>query len=232
MIREIEVTIIGTYSLLMHNAAGMTTEEGGKKIENRTREEQLASSLYWLDDKHTSLAVPARALRGAFIKAGAKFKAGKISLATLITGSLHIEPEMISLHTKTYEEQTEGVVNPNTKGRIIISRPRIPKGWQLTFTIGFDDEWLPLSVMQKTFPEVIAAAGQLVGILAYRVEKKGPHGTFRLAEYKLLALRKQEPIPAPRMVGWEGVSTTKPAKAQTSGRLKKGLAAIGQSNSL
>jgi hypothetical protein len=201
MLREIEVTLVGTSPLLMNNIKGMPNDKGGKTA-IRSTEEKIAGALYWIDDEHTSLGVPDRNIHACLAKAGAKFKANKVSLSTLIVSAIHIKPEMISLNRTDYQIDERSVVIKATKGRIFQVRPKIPTGWQLTFVMEFDDEWLSVDVMERIFPEVIKTAGKLVGILDYRVEKKGQFGCFRLARYELLPLRQQSIIPEPEIIGF------------------------------
>lgn len=198
--REIKTTIEGLTALLMHNIAGMKQTSGGVKNRIPTAEEEALAGCYWLDEKHSSLAIPSRCIHGSFLGAGSKYKIGRSYLSGPISSSIHIGPEMITLGIKKYEIDVQSVVVK--KNRIFRARAKVFP-WSATFSIFFDDEWLAVDVMHKTFPELIRTAGKTIGIMDYRPQKKGPFGTYRLVSYELLPATKQEVLPDPKIIGFK-----------------------------
>lgn len=197
--REIKVTISGDSPLLMHNIAAMGDTAGGKVKSIPTKEEEAAAGLYWLNGGHKELAVPARCVHSCLLKASGKFKVGKASMSSLFAGSLHVEPEMVPLSTREYRIDTRSAVIQ--KNRVLRSRASVFP-WSLTFDLIFDEEWITLGAMGKSGPEIIKAAGKIVGLLDYRPEKKGSFGTFHLVKYELLPPKKQAVVAAPEIIGF------------------------------
>src|SRR5215469_1628570 len=185
--RDIKVTLAGDSPLLMHNIAGMAKGQSGTVKRIPGPEEEAEAHLYWQDEAKSSLAVPAAAVHGSILKASAKFKVGKNTLWSLVASCCHLGPEMIGLGTTGYEVDVRSVVVQ--KNRVWRARGKVMP-WSATFTMTFDEDWLPLPVMQETMPKIINTAGRLVGVLDYRPEKKCSFGTFHWTHYELLAAAK------------------------------------------
>jgi hypothetical protein len=116
---------------------------------------------------------------------------------------VHIGPdEMISLNTKECGTDERSGVNPKTKGRVVIRRPRI-EHWSLTFTLSFDEEWIPEETLCRNLPDVLEAAGKLIGILDYRPQKKGSFGMFEAVSIELLPAVKQAPKERIKIIGFD-----------------------------
>jgi hypothetical protein len=199
--REIKVKIEGLEpGLLMHNVASMKSSSGGSKKSIPTSEEEALAACYWLDSKRSALAIPGRNIHASFVNAGGKYKVGKNTLTSLLTSSLHVAPELISLGKKTYSIDVRPVVVQ--KARILRARPLIHP-WTANFSIFFDEEWISLKVMQDTMPELIKTAGKLIGVLDYRPAKKGPFGMYRLVRYEMLPMSQIEEVDQPEIIGFD-----------------------------
>ena len=70
-------------------------------------------------------------------------------------------------------------VNPNTKGRIMISRPRFLE-WGLKFELICDDDNIP----EKVIEAALILGGKSVGIGDWRPDKKGRFGKFEVRKFK------------------------------------------------
>jgi hypothetical protein len=204
--REIKATIEGLSHLLMHNIAGMKRSQGGRRNVIPADEEYARDHAYWLDEQHSSLAIPARNIHASFLGASTKFKVGRSSLKSLVSSAIHIGPELISLSKKDYLIDVQSVVIK--KDRVFRARAKVWP-WSATFSIFFDDEWISIDVMQITMPELIKTAGKTVGLMDFRPQKNGSYGTYRLARYELLPAAKQEPAVEPEILGFPGQEKAK-----------------------
>jgi hypothetical protein len=206
--RDIKVTITGNSPLLMHNISGMAKSQSGSVKRIPGIQEEAEAHLYWLSEAKTHLAIPAAAVHGSILKASAKFKVGKNTLWSLVASCCHIGPELISLGTTSYEIDVRSVIVQ--KARVWRSRGKVMP-WEATFTMTFDEDWLPLPVMQETMPKIINTAGRLVGILDYRPEKRGSFGTFHWTHYELLPATVSRAPEEHKALGFEQPSKRKVA---------------------
>jgi hypothetical protein len=199
--RQLKITLAGSSAYLMNNPASMKSTSGGKKRTIPTPEEEAESKCYWLDDVHSSLAVPATQIHACLIRASARYKVDKQTLWSILVGACHVEPELIPLHTVDYQIDSRTAIVQ--KNRIFRCRAKVMCPWEIEFELHFDPEWLPIEVVHKTLPEVIKTAGNLIGIGDYRVEKKGPFGKFYLRRFELLAQREEIEFPEPDIIGFD-----------------------------
>ena len=174
MIKSVFVTVESKTPLLMHRFP-LVPVEG---IEKLTPEEQAEHSAYRMENGE--LYFPGINIQRALI-AGAVYSKGKgrASLQKSAAACLMVDPEYISLHTKTYILDARAVVIPATKGRIVRYRPRLDD-WTLTFNIEFD----AMLITKPQLNQIIIDTFQRVGIGDFRPEKKGPFGRGILTEFK------------------------------------------------
>lgn len=175
MIKNVKVTIKGTYGLLMHRYPLEEIEA----IEKKTKEEQAEIAAY-RDPDSGELYVPGVAVQRALI-GGAVFSKGKgrASLQKPVAACVLVSPERISLGTKNYEIDSRPVVIPSTKGRIIRHRPLL-NDWKATFEIEFDDALIKESELRT----IVDNTGKRVGLLDFRPAQKGPFGRFVVTKWK------------------------------------------------
>ena len=162
------VTIEGTAPLLMHRfdeiaQAQLSGEVKKTKGAKETPAEQAERAAYRLENGN--LYLPAEALYNALVKSAAGLKVtggrGKTYKASA-QGNLNITPEYIDLGVKDYAIDTRTARIQRTA--CLRSRPRLDK-WRATFTVElFDEDLTPKEVLA----EMIATAGQQVGVLDYR----------------------------------------------------------------
>ena len=108
------------------------------------------------------LYVPATAIKGTIINAGAWKKDKKIALRPLLAGGIRVTPSEIVLNNQKYEIDVRTVVIQ--RQRVLKWRPMI-NPWKLNFTITSNSDLLPDPMVIKTCLE---EAGQRIGILDFR----------------------------------------------------------------
>lgn len=177
--KTVEVSIEGISPLLMNRFRDVQIEGTAKKRTGALTEMDIKDKLY-LDGKGKPY-FPASYARGSAVTASKQFKisgGGKRTYSNLVGSSINVLPEAIPLDGE-YVPYRIAAVNPMTKGRMMVTRPRFDK-WSATFKIELTDDSLPVSVLN----EILEHAGRYVGIGDWRPEKKGMFGKFMLTSFK------------------------------------------------
>jgi len=175
--KTIHATIEGERPILFNNPAGMKTKKTGKERTYKP-EEDAAASCYWTEDGH-SLAMPAMNVRAAMVNEARFYKVGKKQATPYVAGAFEIEPAMIPFGTKEYEIDMRRAVVQHQG--IIRARAMLRK-WSLSFNVLIEDSAFP--AILEMLPALLQDAGQRAGLGDFRLEKKGPFGKFKLAEWK------------------------------------------------
>ena len=172
-IKRIRVEIKGKSPLIMR--AHPYIQE--KPSEKQSPEEQAEEGTY-RDPNTRELFIPGINIHRCLINGGTYSKGkGRASLQKLVAASVMVENEHCWLGTKDYVIDGRWVVIQ--KGRVMRYRPRLNE-WQTSFTIIFDDNLLTENQLRK----VVDDSGDLIGLLEFRPEKKGPFGRFMVVEWK------------------------------------------------
>lgn len=177
--------IIGVSPIMFHNAASMQPRDpnalkGAKK--ETTEGQSLDPSLYINGDGN--LYIPSAAFRNALIAASKGRKIGKTGAAFVIQGSVFpVDDEIQLLDPKTKKpipktaavEDRRSAVNNNCKppARIIAIRPKL-LAWACVLVVEVDETLINIDVVA----EILNIAGRVIGVGAFRVEKKGTFGRF------------------------------------------------------
>jgi hypothetical protein len=165
--------------ILLHNPAGMGATSSGKKA-IPSPEVEAEAGCYWVEDR-SSLGFPSWNLFRCYVKAGAAFKAGKVSGSKIIASGITIEPEMLSFNTKKYDIDSQRAVV--MRSGIIRSRPLL-RNWELEFDALVNEE----DVDPKFIPvlrAIMEEAGRRVGLGDFRVERNGPYGKFEVVSWEV-----------------------------------------------
>jgi hypothetical protein len=214
--REIRVLIKGVSPLMLHNIASANLD--GKGPANLTLDQIIDKECYWTLDKQ--LGLPSTAIWNCLRRCADKIKVkigGKDKkLSELFGASVHVGPTEIlpltipksKLAMEAYPRgkglfliDTRSAVNKNTKGRVLVNRPKI-LDWELPFTLELDEAWLPITTMETVIEKLLSEAGKFPGVGSYRPEHKGQFWTFRPVEVELLpAGKKVEQLPV-KLVGF------------------------------
>jgi len=173
-IQSVRVGLRGVSPLLMH-AYPMVPVEA---LEKKTKEEQAEHAAY-RDAVSGELYIPGVAIQRTLIN-GAVYSKGKgrASLQKSAAACLIVSPEVCLLGVKDYSIDARPVVVPATKGRIVRYRPRLDE-WGVEFTLDYDDTLLSVVSVRR----IVDDAGQRVGLLDFRPERKGPFGRFMVTSW-------------------------------------------------
>lgn len=176
--KKIKVSIEGKTPLLINRFRDTQIESKSKKRSGAFVEQNIEDKLYLYDGKPH---VPSIYLRNSLVEAGKQFQIGgkkKATYSKLLGSTIGVEPDNILLNGN-WEIFRVAAVNPMTRGRMMVSRPRFNK-WKCEFDIIFNDEEIPTEVMN----ELLVHAGNYVGIGDWRPEKKGMFGKFMVTSFK------------------------------------------------
>ncbi len=178
--KEIKVSVKGITPLLMNRFRDTALEGKSKKVTGARTEMPIEDKLYLYEGKPH---IPAIYFRNSLVEASKQFKItgkGKSTYSRLIGATIDITPEFISIKPEKYDTYRVAAVNPMTKGRMMISRPRFTE-WEASFNIIINDDSVPVDVIN----EVLEQAGRYVGIGDWRPEKKGMHGKFMITSFQV-----------------------------------------------
>ena len=170
---EYSVAIKGVSPLLMNRFLPAELLETKVKHGN-TKDVNVEDKLYVTEDGKPY--VPSTYIRNSLIEAGKSIQIkgrGKSTYSKLLGSSLIVQPDAILINsTSGWEPFTTTVVNPTTKGRVMVTRPMF-KDWTLSFeAVVLDD------ISEEVFRNILDEAGRYVGIGDWRPAKKGMYGKF------------------------------------------------------
>lgn len=193
---KLDFTIEGISDLMTHNPISMLLADAahppGSKPKKGTapkltREEQADMACYHLPDG--AFGVPSLGVRSALIESAREYKVPKNknkNFASVLRG-IEIEPmEYLTLMRKgkpikEYVIDSRRAVNKQ-KGGIVVHRPKFAAGWQVSFSLIFDEALFEAgaSELRDLFTDFINNAGMKWGIGSYRPERKGWFGKFKV----------------------------------------------------
>ena len=176
--KEIRVTIKGTTPLLFNRFRDASIEGKSKRKAGAEIDLDIKDKLYLTEDKKAY--IPSRYFERAMTIGGQAFKGkGRGNLSTIIGSMLSIEPDAIILNNQNWKEDIQAGVNPMTRGRTMIHRPRFDK-WGGKMFIKLDIDEIPTVKLK----EMLDYVGLYVGIGDWRPAKKGKYGKFIVSKFK------------------------------------------------
>lgn len=185
-VKRIAVTIRGLPPGIVFQSKGvMAADEGesGKKKKHRPAEEEARLRAHWVKvDGENQLCIPWVMLYQSICAAAGSFKfRGQKTMATIVAATISCESDKIPLGTAKFDVLEEYVkIPPKTGSMVLIGRPKLPK-WEASFILVADDEMY----QAENLREIIAHAGKLIGIGAWRPQLKGPHGRFEVVSFDI-----------------------------------------------
>lgn len=175
---EVEVENVEGSSLLMNRFVSGTDLSPTKRKVITTRVISIEDKMYKTDKG--KIYVPARYFEGSLTEAGKNFKGkGRTNLSKIMGAMISIMPDALVLNNQKWIEDMQVGVNPMTKGRMEIHRPRFDK-WGVSFTLIVSMDDLPTETMK----EILDYAGLYVGVGDWRPAKKGKYGKFIVTKFK------------------------------------------------
>jgi len=175
---KISVEVEGISPLLINRFRDTSIDTQSKKRTGSIKERVLEDKLYLYDGKPH---IPSIYLRNCIVEAGKQFKItgkGKSTYSKLLGSTIDVNPDNILIQGG-YMPFRVAAVNPMTKGRMMVTRPRFDK-WKCKFEVILNDDSVPAGVLN----ELIEHAGRYVGIGDWRPEKKGMFGKFMITSFK------------------------------------------------
>lgn len=179
--KKIKISIEGTSPLLMDrfsNEAYLAQKQARRITKEYNSEEEAEASAYWSSKGKKELIIPSMVLYASLLNGASWHKIQKRSAKTMLAGSIRIEPEEISLGTKEYEVDVRAVVIQ--RQRVLKGRARVDS-WKATFTIVYNEKLIANPLIIK---EVLEESGMRIGIMAFRPQKGGPYGTFKVTGFE------------------------------------------------
>jgi len=179
--KKIDVTIRGLTPLLMNRLNPESLKSKTRmKMEQYSTEEDAKKSAYIAEiDGKRQLYIPQEALYSMIINTAKQYKVRRMSLASLLAGTMRVEPEKVPLGTDKYEIDERAVVIQNQ--RVLKGRAKLPE-WSAKFQLVYDSRRLPEGI-ETTMKEILEDAGTRMGILDYRPQHRGWFGTFALEKF-------------------------------------------------
>lgn len=175
--RKYNIEIEGASPLLINRFRDTQLETKIRRAD--VKQAELADKLYLLDNGKPY--VPSAYLRNAMIEAGKQIQiAGKkkSTYSKVIGATLDIVEDCIPIKPPEYVPFSISAVNPMTRGRMMVTRPQFNK-WSLAFTI-----IVPTDIPKDKLSQILAEAGQNVGIGDWRPQKKGRYGKFMVKKFE------------------------------------------------
>lgn len=179
--KKIDVEIKGLTPLLMNRLNPESLKAKSRmKTENYSTETDAANSAYMAEiNGKKQLYIPQEALYSMIINTAKQYKVRRMSLASLLAGTMRVEPEKVPLGTDKYEVDERAVVIQNN--RVLKGRAKLPK-WAAKFQIVYDSRRLPDGI-EATLKEILEDAGTRMGLLDYRPQHRGWFGTFAVEKF-------------------------------------------------
>jgi hypothetical protein len=173
--------IVGLSPLLMHSAKAMMQPKPNQGLGSKTIPTAVAEAeagVYRLPSGQ--LFIPSESFRLAILGAARGRRIGKTAAAMVLAGSVFpVEPELplVDPQTGSPIEKYEIDIRRAVVNRMGVARARaMLRTWACDLSFEVDLEMLP---NVEILTQILNIAGKIIGVLDYRIEKKGTFGRFR-----------------------------------------------------
>jgi hypothetical protein len=197
--KKIDVEIRGLTPLLMNRLNPESLKSKSRmRTENYSTVDDAAKSAYMAEiDGKKQLYIPQEALYSMIINTAKQYKVRRMSLSSLLAGTMRVEPEKVPLGTDKYEVDERAVVIQNN--RVLKGRAKLPN-WAAKFHIVYDSRRLPEGI-EATLKEILEDAGTRMGLLDYRPQHRGWFGTFAVKTFDGVSSERDEEAKTPKRKG-------------------------------
>ena len=179
--------IEGKTPLLMHNPNGSMAVEDNKPKKGKEvyiPEEDAEKSAYRFPDTG-DLCMPSTAIRNATINGAKGLRYQKKAAGPFISGALLLNDEYFPLVDADGNPITDYIIDTRRvviqRAAIMRSRARVDTPWFLEGTFIFNPT-CSIELIRTAMED----AGMIAGIGDYRIEKKGPFGSFVVRELEII----------------------------------------------
>jgi hypothetical protein len=193
--KKLDVVIKGVSPLLMNrlNPESLKTKSR-MRMENYSTKTDAKNAAYMAEiDGKMQLYIPREAVYSMLINTAKQYRVRRVSLSSLLAGTMRIEPEKIPLGTAKYEVDERAVVIQNQ--RVLKGRAKL-SNWKAAFQIVYDCRFLPTGI-ESTLRTILEDAGKRMGLLDFRPQHKGWFGTFEVESFTLEGKEVSEPSGEP-----------------------------------
>lgn len=185
----VELEIEGISPLLMDAMSEETVEDvlirrkRSPVQTDLTREERCEPKFYRDPENPEAFGIPAENFMAALREAGRKVKVGKSQVSTAKTTTLYsflsVRENFLRLtQQKWVPDVRRGRMDDGTT--VGITRPKFPTwGFKVTLEVDLTEE----GITENTIRELIRIAGNQIGLGAFRPQKNGPFGRFRITKW-------------------------------------------------
>lgn len=179
----IRIWVRGVTPLLTHNPATMGTAKSATRGSRIPAPEEEAEAGTYRDENGACCA-KGDSFRGSLLGAATQWKAKRSTMASHLAHVTAIE-DLCPLLRHDGTTITDYVIDRRraivARQGIVRSRPRFDE-WQTSVTLQYDSQ---LVKEPKLIADILADAGQRMGIHDYRPQKKGPFGRYTITQYQL-----------------------------------------------
>jgi len=181
--KKINVEIRGLTPLLMNRLNPESLRSKSRmRMETYSTDEDAKNSAYMAEiGGKKQLYIPCEAVYSMIINTAKQYRVRRVSLSSLLAGTMRVEPEKIPLGTDKYEVDERAVVIQ--RQRVLKGRAKLPK-WSAKFQIIYDARRLPEGIV-STLKTILEDAGTRMGLLDYRPQHRGWFGTFAVDNFTL-----------------------------------------------
>jgi hypothetical protein len=182
-IRTIRITVDGIKPLLTHNPESMGGDTSAKRGSRVPEAEiEAENGVYRLPDG--TCAIKGEAFRASLLGAAGAWNAKRSTMKSHLAHVVVVE-ELIPLQRRDGKPIRDYVIDARRaivqRQGIIRRRPRFDE-WSATFSIEFD----PVLIKSpEIIAEIMADAGNRMGVGDYRPQKNGPFGRFCVRSFKV-----------------------------------------------
>lgn len=179
--KAIQIKIKGLTPLLMNRLNPESLKSKSRmRMEQYSTEEDAKNSAYMAEiNGKQQLYIPQEAVYSMIINTAKQYRVRRVSLSSLLAGTMRVEPKKIPLGTDKYEVDERAVVIQNQ--RVLKGRACLPE-WSAKFQIVFDSKRLPQGI-ERTLLTILDDAGTRMGLLDYRPQHRGWFGTFEVEQF-------------------------------------------------